>query len=57
MTIHYYNKNYWIPKTKKELLDWFKRNKPDWKITSLKKMPKSQLFAIYFKEREEQNEY
>lgn len=45
------NKGYYIPTHKYQLLKWFKKNRPDWKQSELKKMTKKQLFAIYFKER------
>jgi len=45
------NKGYWIPIYKYQLLQWFKKNRPGWKQSKLKKMRKKQLLAIYFKER------
>ena len=44
-------KSYWVPEYKYQLLDWFKRNQPDWKQSDLRKMSKKQLYAIYFKIR------
>lgn len=43
--------NFWIPATKTQLLNWFKKYKPEWKQADLKKRKKTQLLAIYLKER------
>ena len=39
--------NFWIPKTKSELVSWLKINR-GW---TLNRKTKSELYAIYFKER------
>ena len=43
---------YYIPYNKKDLIDWFKRNRPTWCKSELKVMSKKQLYAIFYKIRE-----
>jgi len=45
-------KTYWTPTTKKQLIDWLKHNRPEWKTGKLKAMSKKQLYAIFYKIRE-----
>jgi len=40
---------YWTPTTKAELIVWFKRNRPGWKLS---KKSKKELYAIFFSIRE-----
>jgi len=48
------NMNYYKPKTRYYLLDWFKRNRPTWKVTS---WDKKQLYAVYTKEMVKHSTY
>jgi len=45
-------KHYWVPIYKYQLLKWFRRTKPEWKKSELKKKGIEELFAIYFKIRD-----
>ena len=44
-------KDFWMPYYKYQLLDWFKKNRPEWFQSDLKKKSKKELLAIYFKVR------
>lgn len=49
-------KEFYVPSTKGELMDWLidydrRIGKRDWKKTNLKKLSKSQLYAMFYRIR------
>lgn len=46
----YWECSYYVPRSKYELVQWFKKNRPQW---STKSWPKAQLYAVYHKTMKE----
>lgn len=46
--------DFYVPRTKAELVNWFKKNRANYKVS---KLSKNQLYAIYFRIRKAEKYY